>query len=170
MKIDVVFHPEKIDPSAFIAPGAIIIGDVTVGPESSIWFGTVIRGDIAPVIVGRGSNIQDGAVVHVDIDQPTVIGDGVTIGHGAIVHGCTIGDNVLIGIRAVVLSRAVIGENCIIGAGAVIPEGTVIPPNSVVLGVPGRVVKEVTPEVRERIRSYAEHYREYARIYRGNGK
>jgi len=166
MQLDITFHPEKIAPSAFIAPNAVVIGDVTIGSESSVWFGAVLRGDIAPITIGQGSNLQDGVIVHVDIGQPTVVGDGVTVGHGAILHGCTIGDNVLIGIRAVVLSGAVIGENSVIGAGAVVPEGTVIEPNSVVLGIPGRVVKKVTPELLERIRSHAEHYREYARMYK----
>lgn len=166
--MDVEFHPEKIDPSAFVAPGAFIIGDVTIGPESSVWFGAVLRGDIAPIVVGQGSNIQDTAVVHVDIGQPTFIGNGVTVGHGAILHGCTVGDNVLVGIRAVVLTGAVIGENSLIGAGAVVPEGTVIPPNSLVLGVPARVVGEVTPELLRRIKESAEHYRNYIRVYRGS--
>ncbi|MCS7286545.1 MAG: gamma carbonic anhydrase family protein [Anaerolineae bacterium] len=166
--MDVEFHPEKIDPSAFIAPGAFIIGDVTIGPESSVWFGAVLRGDIAPIVVGRKTNIQDGAVVHVDIGQPTFIGNGVTVGHGAILHGCTIRDNVLIGIRAVVLTGAVIGENSIVGAGAVVTEGTVIPPNSLVLGIPARVVGEITPELLQRIKESAEHYRNYIQVYRGS--
>lgn len=164
--MDVEFHPEKIDPSAFIAPGAFIVGDVTIGPESSVWFGAVLRGDIAPIIVGRKTNIQDGAVVHVDIGQPTLIGNGVTIGHGAILHGCTIGDNVLIGIRAVVLTGAVIGENSLVGAGAVVTEGTVIPPNSLVLGIPAKVVGEITPELLQRIKESAEHYRNYIQVYK----
>ncbi len=166
--MDVEFHPEKIDPSAFIAPGAFIIGDVTIGPESSVWFGAVLRGDIAPIVVGRGTNIQDAAVVHVDIGQPTFIGDGVTVGHGAILHGCTIGNNVLVGIRAVVLTGAVIGENSLIGAGAVVPEGTIIPPNSLVLGVPAKVVREITPELLRRIKESAEHYKNYVQVYRGS--
>ncbi len=166
MRVDASHHPEKIHPDAYVAPTAVIVGDVTIGPEASVWFGAVIRGDIAPVTIGRGSNVQDGAIIHVDIDRPTRIGENVTIGHGAVVHGCTIGDNVLIGIRAVVLSGAVIGENSIVGAGAVVTEGTVIPPNSLVLGIPGRVVKELTPELRERILVSAEHYRHYAGIYR----
>ncbi len=166
--MDVAFHPEKIDPSAFIAPGAFIIGDVTIGPESSVWFGVVLRGDIAPITIGRGSNIQDGAVVHVDIGRPTIIGNWVTVGHGAILHGCTIGDNVLIGIRAVVLTGAIIGENSLIGAGAVVTEGSVIPPNSLVLGVPAKVVGEVTPELLKRIKDAAEHYRHYTQVYRGS--
>ena len=166
MHIDPIFHPEKIDSSAFIAPTAIIIGDVTIGPESSVWYGAVVRGDISPVVIGQGSNVQDGAVVHVDIGQPTTIGNGVTLGHGAIVHGCTIEDNVLIGIRAVVLTGAVIGANSIVGAGAVIPEGTVIPPNSLVLGVPGKVVRKLDDEHVERIRTYARHYVEYAKVYK----
>ncbi len=166
--MDVGFHPEKIDPSAFIAPGAIIIGDVTIGAESSVWFGAILRGDIAQIVIGRGTNIQDGAVVHVDIGRPTFIGDGVTVGHGAVLHGCTVGDNVLIGIRAVVLTGAVIGENSLIGAGAVVTEGTVIPPNSLVLGVPARVAGEVSSELLQRIKESAEHYKNYIQVYKGS--
>ena len=166
--MDVAFHPEKIDPTAFVAPGAFIIGDVTIGPESSVWFGVVLRGDIAPIVIGEGSNIQDGAVVHVDIGRPTIIGNWVTVGHGAVLHGCTIGDNVLIGIRAVVLTGAVVGENSLIGAGAVVTEGSIIPPNSLVLGIPAKVVGEVTPELLRRIKDAAEHYRNYTQVYKGS--
>ena len=164
-KVDRGIYPEKIDPSAFIAETATVMGDVTVGRESSIWYGAVVRGDTAPITIGERTNIQDGCIVHVAAGQPTTIGDGVTMGHGAIVHGATIGHNVIVAVRAVVLDGAVVGENSIIGAGSVVTEGTVIPPNSLVLGVPGRVVRPVSQEQAERIRSSARNYVEYSRAY-----
>lgn len=131
----------EIDESCFIAENSTIVGDVKIGEKTSVWYGAVIRADMAPVIIGKNSNVQDNCVIHVGT-KPTKIGDGVTIGHGAIVHSAEIGDNVLVGMGSVVLDGAVVGKNSIIGAGAVVTGGTVIPENSLVVGVPGKVVKE----------------------------
>lgn len=138
-------HEPVIDETAFIAENATVAGKVTVGKNASVWFGAVLRGDLQPVTVGDNSNIQDNAVVHVGANTPAVIGDNVTVGHGAIIHGATIGNNVLVGMGATVLDGAVIGDNCIIGAGALVTSRTEIPANSLVLGMPAKVTKELTP-------------------------
>ncbi|GIX46401.1 MAG: gamma carbonic anhydrase family protein [Candidatus Tectimicrobiota bacterium] len=156
----------KVHATAFVAHTATLVGDVTLGEDSSVWFGAVLRGDLAPIVVGDRCSVQDGAVVHVDADQPTVIGNDVVIGHGAVVHGCRIGDGVLVGIRAVVLSRARIGANSIIGACALVPEGMEVPPNSLVVGVPGRIVRGLTPEQRARVRAMGEEYVRLTRAYK----
>jgi carbonic anhydrase/acetyltransferase-like protein (isoleucine patch superfamily) len=140
-----------IHPRAFIHPLAIVCGDVTLGPRVSVWPTAVIRGDTAPVVIGESSNVQDGTIIHVDPGVPTTIGARVAIGHRAIVHGATIGDDCLIAMGAVVLNHVTVGSGSIVGAGAVCTEGTEIPPNSLVLGVPGKVVRPTTPEMRERI-------------------
>ncbi len=131
----------EIDESCFVAENSTIVGDVIIGEKTSVWYGAVIRADMAGVKIGKNSNIQDNAVVHVGT-KPVIIGDGVTVGHGAIIHSAQIGDNVLVGMGSVVLDGAVIGKNSIIGAGAVVTPGTEIPENSLVVGVPGKVVKE----------------------------
>jgi carbonic anhydrase/acetyltransferase-like protein (isoleucine patch superfamily) len=156
----------KIDPTAFIATTAMLVGAVTIGQHSSVWFSAVLRGDLAPIIIGDNCSVQDGAVVHVDADNPTIIGNHVTLGHGAIVHGCEIGDNVLVGIRAVVLSRARIGANTIIGAGALVTEGMQIPPNSLVVGVPGRLVKPLTLAHQDHLRFVWEEYVRLSQAYK----
>lgn len=135
-----------IDESAFIAENATIIGDVTIGKGSSIWYSAVLRGDMCSISIGENSNIQDNATVHVGMKDAAVIGNGVTVGHNALVHGATIGDNVLVGMGSVVLDGAVIGENSIVAAGAVVTAKTVVPPNSLVAGVPASVVKELSPQ------------------------
>jgi carbonic anhydrase/acetyltransferase-like protein (isoleucine patch superfamily) len=140
-----------IDPTAYIHPAAHVMGDVTLGPRASIWPTAVLRGDTAPIRVGADSNVQDGSIVHVDHGVPCTIGDRVAIGHRAIIHGATVESDVLIGMGAILLNRVVVGSGSIIGAGAVVREGMVIPPNSLVLGVPGRIVRETTAEERERI-------------------
>jgi len=150
----------------FIAPTATVIGDVSLGADTGIWFGAVIRGDKDRIEIGTGSNIQDNAVVHTSRGFPTVIGKEVSVGHGAILHGCTISDRVLVGMGAIVMNGAKIGEDTIIAAGAVVTEGTMIPPGSVVIGVPGKVVKQASPEQREGIRRNAESYIALARDYR----
>ena len=146
--------------SAFIHPLAVVLGDVTLGERVSVWPTAVIRGDTAPIIIGSESNVQDGTVIHVDHGVPATIGARVGIGHRAIVHGATVGDDCLIGMGAILLNRVSVGAGSIVGAGAVCPEGMQIPPGSLVLGVPGRVVRQVTPAERERIaktvRSYLE--------------
>lgn len=146
------------DGEYWIAPGATVLGDVTMKPGASVWFGAVVRGDNDPIVIGRDTNIQDGSVLHSDPGQPLIIGDGVTVGHKAMLHSCTIGDNSLIGIGAVILSRAVIGRNCIIGANALITEGKVIPDGSLVMGQPGKAVKTLEPAQIEALRVSAEHY------------
>jgi carbonic anhydrase/acetyltransferase-like protein (isoleucine patch superfamily) len=150
----------------FIAPTATVIGDVSLGEDTGIWFGAVIRGDRDRVEIGAGSNIQDNAVVHTSRGYPALIGREVSVGHGAILHGCTISDRVLVGMGAIVMNGAVVGEDSIIAAGAVVTEGAVIPPGSVVMGVPARVVKQASPEQREGIRRNAESYISLARGYR----
>ena len=139
-------HAPAIDPTAFVADNATVAGRVTVGKNSSVWFGAVLRGDLQPITVGENSNVQDNAVVHVGANTPAVIGDNVTVGHGAIIHGATIGNNVLVGMGATVLDGAVIGDNCIIGAGALVTSKTEIPANSLVLGMPAEVKKPLTPQ------------------------
>lgn len=151
----------------WIAPSATVLGDVILHPGASIWFGAVLRGDNDPIVIGPDSNIQDGSVLHTDAGEPLTIGRGVTVGHMAMLHGCEIGDNTLIGIGAVVLGRARIGKNCLIGANALITEGKVIPDNSLVMGQPGKVVRELEPGQIEALRASAAHYvqnwRRYAR-------
>ena len=130
----------------YIAPTAIVIGAVSLKHESSVWWGAVLRGDYDGISIGERSNVQDNAVVHMDEGFPVTIGDCVTIGHKAVLHGCTIGNNSLIGINAVVLNDAVIGADCLIGANALVPAGKVIPPRSLVLGSPGKIVRELSEE------------------------
>lgn len=156
----------KVDESVFIADGAYVIGDVTIASHANIWFNTVIRGDIYPITIGSYTNIQDNSTIHVMHDHPAVIGDYVTVGHGAIIHGCTIADNCLIGMGAIILSYAEIGENCIIGAGSLITERKKIPPNSMVMGSPGRVVRTLTEDEVKAIRVSALTYHAEAQKYR----
>ena len=134
----------NIHSSAFIAPGAMIIGDVKIGEESSIWFNCVLRGDLEPIHIGCRTNIQDGTVVHMDKDIPCLIGDDVTIGHGAILHSCTIGNEALIGMGAILLTGCKIGERAIVAAGALVREGQEIPPGTIAMGVPAVVRREAT--------------------------
>ena len=135
-----------IDSSAWVAPGAFVLGDVEVGKDCGIWYNAVLRGDIAAIKIGDRTNVQDNAVIHVDFDKPAIIGNDVTIGHGAIVHGCTIGDNSLIGMGAIVLNGAEIGENCIIGAGALVTQNKKIPAGSMAFGNPAKVIRQLTQE------------------------
>ncbi|MFA5614978.1 MAG: gamma carbonic anhydrase family protein [Methanoculleus sp.] len=150
----------------FIAENATVIGDVTLADDVNIWFGAVVRADRDSIAVGAGSNIQDNAVVHTTPGFPVRIGAGVSVGHGAILHGCTIEDDVLVGMGAIVLNGAVVREGSIIGAGAVVTEGKEIPPRSLVLGVPGKVVRETTSEQQEKIVHNAREYIKLAREYR----
>ena len=147
-----------LHPTAFIAPGAMIIGAVTIGKESSVWFNCVLRGDLEYIEVGERTNIQDGTVVHLDPGFPCVIGDDVTIGHGAIIHGCTVGDGAMISMGATILTGAKIGERAIIAAGAVVREGQEIPPDTLAMGLPAQVRREVTEADLERVRSGREGY------------
>jgi len=140
-----------IDPTAYIHPAAHVYGDVTLGARASVWPTAVLRGDTAPIVVGPDSNVQDGTVVHVDPGVPATIGARVGIGHRAVVHGATVEDDCLIGMGAILLNGVVVGSGSIVGAGALCPEGMRVPPNSLVLGVPGRVVRATTEAERERI-------------------
>ncbi len=153
------------DPAAFVAPGAVIAGEVTLGPRSSVWFNTVIRGDSAPVALGAGSNVQDNSTVHVDEGYPALIGDRVTVGHRSIIHGCVIENDCLIGMGSVVLSGARIGAGSLIGAGALIKEGQEIPPGSLAVGAPARVIGPVAEVHREAIRNGSTHYADLALSY-----
>lgn len=150
----------------FIAPTATVTGDVALGEDVNVWFGAVIRGDRDRIRIGAGSNVQDNAVLHTSRGFALEIGSLVSVGHGAILHGCRISDRVLIGMGAIVMNGAVVGEGCIVGAGAVVTEKTSIPPNSVVLGVPGRVMRSTTSEEAEHIVANARGYIELARRYR----
>lgn len=149
---------DKTNKDYFIADNATILGDVSIGKGSSFWFGAVARGDMNFIKIGKYTNVQDNAILHMDRDAPLSIGDYVSVGHGAIVHGCEIGDNCLIGIGAIVLSRSVIGENSIIGAGSLITEDAVIPPNSLVMGIPGKVRRQLTAEEIANNKNIAERY------------
>jgi carbonic anhydrase/acetyltransferase-like protein (isoleucine patch superfamily) len=153
----------SIHQSAFVHRTAVVIGNVTLGPRASVWATAVLRGDTDAITIGEDSNVQDGCVLHCDEGLPCTIGARVTIGHRAIVHGATVADDVLIGMGAIVLNGAVIGSGSIIGAGAVCPEGMQVPPNSLVLGVPARVVRQTTDELRTRIGRGAGAYVELSR-------
>ena len=155
----------RLHPSAFVAPGATLVGQVSLGEGSSVWFGAVVRGDGAPITIGAGTNLQDLTLVHVDEDAPAVVGDRVTVGHRAIVHGCTIEDDCLIGMGAIVLSHARIGAGSLVGAGALVTERQVVPPGSLVLGAPARVRGPVNAAHRATIAEGARHYAELARAY-----
>jgi carbonic anhydrase/acetyltransferase-like protein (isoleucine patch superfamily) len=148
----------NIHPTAFIAPGAVVLGDVTLGPRSSVWYGAVLRGDVAGIVVGEATNLQDGAIVHVDVGHPARIGARVGVGHRAILHGCTVEDDCLIGMGSILLNEVHLGSGSVVAAGAVVPEGTRIPPGSLVLGVPARVTRPVDDALRQRIRQTWEHY------------
>jgi carbonic anhydrase/acetyltransferase-like protein (isoleucine patch superfamily) len=153
----------------YIAPGARIIGDVTIGEQSSVWFNAVLRGDTEAIRVGRRTNIQDNCVLHADPGFPCTLGDGVTVGHAAVVHGAIVGDNVVVGMHAVVMNGAQVGADSIIAVGAVVTEGTIIPPGSLVMGLPGKVKRQLTPEEIERNRASAAHYVENARRFAERG-
>ncbi len=156
----------KIHPNAYVSPRASLLGDVEIGEDSSIWEFAVLRGDMNYIRVGKGTSIQDNATVHTEFMNPTVIGDYVTAGHNCVIHGAEIGDNVVVGIGAIILSGAKIGAGSVVGSGAVVTERSEIPPNSLVLGIPGKVVKEVTDTMRDGFRSNAELYVELGRKHK----
>lgn len=157
----------KIAASAYIDPSAQVIGNVTVGERSSMWPGVVARGDVHSITIGDESNIQDNSVLHCDApDFPLAIGNRVTVGHLVMLHGCTIEDECVIGIGSIVLNGARIGKGSVVAAGAVVPEGIEVPPGSMVMGVPGKVKREVTPEEQQRFRENAEHYVDACKAYR----
>lgn len=155
----------KKDETAYVAPGSHVMGDVVLEKESSVWFNAVLRGDCERITVGEGSNVQDGAILHTDPGFGLTLGKGVTIGHKVMLHGCEIGDHSLVGINAVVLNGAKIGKHCVIGANALITEGKEIPDGSVVMGSPGKVVKQLSDEQRAGLEASAQHYIDNAKQF-----
>ncbi len=155
----------QIDATAWVAPNATLVGNVTLGAESSVFYGAVLRGDTDAIVLGARSNLQDNVVVHCDTGVPTTIGSGVSVGHGAVVHGCTIEDDCLVGMHATVLNGAVIGAGSLVAGGAVVLEGTVVPPRSLVAGVPAKVRRELTDDELAGIRANADHYVELSRAH-----
>lgn len=154
-----------VHPQSWVAPNATLVGKVKLEPGASVWFNTVLRGDNELIHIGENSNVQDGTVIHTDMGYPLTLGKGVTIGHKVMLHGCTVDDYSLIGINAVVLNGAKIGKYCIIGANSLIPEGKVIPDGSLVMGSPGKVVRELTQEQRKMLEASAAHYVHNAQRY-----
>ena len=151
-------HTPKLDPNSWVASNSVIIGKVELKKDSNIWFNVTLRGDVEPITIGEGSNVQDGSVVHSDPGCPVIIGKNVTIGHLVMLHGCVIEDDCLIGIGSTILNKAKIGKNSIIGANALVTENKVIPERSLVLGSPGKIVRQVTDEEIKSIKVNAEHY------------
>jgi carbonic anhydrase/acetyltransferase-like protein (isoleucine patch superfamily) len=160
----------QVDASAWVADSAEVMGNVVLEADSSVWFNVVIRGDNETIRVGRGSNIQDGSVLHSDHGQPLTVGQNVTVGHQVMLHGCTIGDESLIGIGAVVLNGARIGKNCLVGAGSLVTEGKEFPDGSMILGSPAKAVRQLTPEQIEGLRRSAQGYQDNARRFRAGLK
>ena len=154
-----------LDPTAFVARGAVVLGDVAVGPQASVWFGVVIRGDMAPIRVGARANVQDGTVVHVDDGFPCTIADGVTVGHACVIHGCTLGAGSLIGMGTIIMNGVQLGEDCLVGAGSLLTEGKVYPPRSLILGRPGRVVRALDDRDIAQLRRGTEHYVQAGQAY-----
>jgi carbonic anhydrase/acetyltransferase-like protein (isoleucine patch superfamily) len=163
-------HSPQLDPSAWVADSAQVIGRVTLAADTSVWFGTVVRGDTDLIRIGRGSNIQDQCMLHCDEGVPLTIGEDVTVGHQVTLHGCTIGDGSLVGIGAIVLNGAVIGRNCIVGAGALVTEGKTFEDGSMILGSPAKVVRQLSPEQIAGFQRGARHYVDNAKRYRSGLK
>ena len=160
----------RVAEGAWIADSAQVMGNVELAADVSVWFGTVIRGDTEVIRIGRGSNIQDGSVLHADIGKPLEIGENVTVGHKVMLHGCTIGDESLIGIGAIVLNGAKIGKNCLVGAGSLVTEGTEFPDGSMILGSPAKAVRALSADQIEGLRGIARHYVDNARQFRAGLK
>ena len=156
----------KIHPSAFVAPGALLMGDVTLGADASVWYGAVLRGDMAPIVIGAETNLQDGTVVHVDEGEPCTIGRRVGVGHRVILHGCIVEEECLIGMGSILLNGVRVGTGSVVAAGAVIPEGMQVPPRSLVMGVPGRIVRQVDASLAQRIAETWSHYVQQARAHK----
>jgi carbonic anhydrase/acetyltransferase-like protein (isoleucine patch superfamily) len=164
------FRPDQVAPSAFIGQGAVIVGDVTLEDETSVWFNASLRGDTTPIYVGARTNIQEGCILHADPGYPTLIGQGCTIGHRAIVHGAKIGPNTLIGMGAILLNGVSVGENCIVAAGALLTQNKEFPAGSLIMGSPAKAIRTLTPEEIESNRAAAEHYVERSRAFMGSGE
>jgi carbonic anhydrase/acetyltransferase-like protein (isoleucine patch superfamily) len=160
----------QLGTGAWVADNATVIGDVIMGDNASVWFGSVVRGDTDTIRIGANTNIQDLSVLHADLGVPLTIGDNVTVGHQVMLHGCTIGDNTLIGIQAVVLNNARIGRNCIVGAGAVVTEGKEFPDNSLIVGAPAKVIRQLDEAAAQKLLANADHYvgnaKRYQRTFR----
>jgi carbonic anhydrase/acetyltransferase-like protein (isoleucine patch superfamily) len=156
----------RVAPTAWLAPGTVVAGDVTIGAGSSLWYGAVLRGDCARIVVGERSNLQDGVVVHVDDASPTIVGDDVSVGHRAVLHGCEIGDGALVGMGATVMSGAVVGAGAMVAAGALVTPGKVVPPGVLAAGVPAKVVRDLTDEERTQLVRNAAHYLELTADHR----
>ena len=159
-------HAPQLAATAWVADSAQVMGRVTLAAGASVWYGAVLRGDNDQMTIGANSNIQDGSVLHTDHGVPLTVGEGVTVGHQVMLHGCTIGDNTLVGIQSVILNNARIGRNSIVGAGTLIPEGKTYPDGVLIVGVPGKVVRELTPEQIERLKLQAAHYVQQAERHR----
>lgn len=159
-----------IDPSAWVAEGAQVIGNVTMKANASVWFGAVVRGDTSTIHIGENSNIQDASVLHADVGMPLHIGNNVTVGHQVMLHGCTVGDGSLIGIGAVVLNGAKIGKGCLVGAGSLVTEGKEFPDGSMILGSPAKVVKQLTPAQMDGLLQSAKHYVDNANRFKAGLK
>ncbi len=157
-----------VDAEAWVAPGCYVIGNVVLEAKASVWFGCTLRGDNERITIGAGSNVQENCVLHTDVGYPLTIGAGCTIGHKAMLHGCTIGESSLVGMGATILNGATIGKDCLIGAGALITEGKTIPDGSLVIGVPGKVVRQLDQAAIEGLRLSALHYQENARRFRAD--
>ena len=162
-------HSPAIHPSAYVAASADLIGRVTLGEESSVWYHATLRGDINEIVIGPRSNVQDNAVIHLSDDLGTYLGELVTVGHSAILHACTVKDEVLVGMGAIVLDGAVIGERSIIGAGALVTGGTIIPPGSLVIGTPAKVVRTLSLDEQAKVKGWAEKYVVQSRKYLARG-
>lgn len=160
----------QIGEGAWVADSAQVMGDVHLGPQASVWFGAVVRGDSDAIRIGRGTNIQDGSVLHADAGKPLHIGENVTVGHQVMLHGCTVGDGALIGIGAIVLNGAKIGAGCIVGAGALVTEGKEFPDGSMIIGSPAKAVRTLTPEQKAALLSSAKHYVDNAARFRAGLK
>jgi carbonic anhydrase/acetyltransferase-like protein (isoleucine patch superfamily) len=160
------YRPEQIHETVFVGQGAVIVGDVTLAENCSVWFNATLRGDTDPIRIGPGSNIQEGAIFHADPGFPVSIGAGVTVGHGAVIHGAQVGDNTLIGMRAILLNGVVVGENCLIGANALLTQGKSFPPGSLILGSPAKVIRALTPDEIEQNRTAAQTYVRRAHAFR----
>ena len=159
-------HIPQVAETAWVADSAQVIGNVVLAEDSSVWFGAVLRGDNETLSVGRGSNVQDGSVVHADPGFPTTLGDNVTVGHLVMLHGCSIGEGSLVGIKSVILNGAKIGRNCLVGAGSLVTEGKEFPDGSLIVGSPAKVVRTLTPEQITGMQRAAKHYIDNARRYR----
>jgi carbonic anhydrase/acetyltransferase-like protein (isoleucine patch superfamily) len=159
-------HTPRLAQGAWVADSAQVIGNVELAENANVWFGAILRGDTELLRIGKGSNVQDGSVVHADVGYPVTLGENVTVGHQVMLHGCTVGDGSLIGIQAVVLNGAKIGKHCLVGAGALVTEGKEFPDGSMIIGAPAKVVRQLTPEQIEGLQRSAAHYVENARRFR----